>query len=158
MADPIEQKIVAAIVARMLTINGSGSFQTSIGVRTEDSRTNWDQKDDLPATSVFQGEVTSEEVDNEGIRVVRTLPVMVQGFFERLATPALTAAYARKAIGDYMRAIRSDDKWIVSSVPLALGTREKAHRIVYTEGTYEIDGVQLEIEIGYLANKFDMES
>jgi len=104
MADSVEQKIINAIVTRLQLINGTGLYLTSIGTRVEDSRTNWDQEDDLPAISVFQGTVTSEPLDDEANRVVRTMAVMIKAFLLRLDTPTLDAAFARKAAADIYRA------------------------------------------------------
>lgn len=157
MADSVEQKIISAIVTRMQTINGTGLFLTSVGTRTEDSRPNWDQTD-LPAISVFQGNVTSEEADDEGAKVARTLPVLIKVFFERDNVAGTDAAYARKVIADVMRAIRSDDKWIVSGTPLAIYTAEKSHLIEYAEQTFEVTGIQVEIEILYRASRFNLEA
>jgi len=158
MADSVEQKIINAIVTRLQLINGTGSYQTSIGTRVEDSRTNWDQDDDLPAISVFSGTVTSEAADDEGIEVTRTMPVLIKAFLLRLDTPTLDAAFARKALADIFRAIRSQDQWIVSSVPLATFTEEVSHGIEYAENSYEITGVQVEIKIQYDGSKFNLES
>lgn len=159
MADSIEQKIMAQIVTRLQTINGTGSYQTSIGTRVEDSRANWSQPDgELPAISVFQGTVSSEEADDEGQKINRTMPVLIKVFFERADTAATDAAYARKVISDIFVAIRSDDRWVVSSTPLALFTGEKSHRIEYAEQGYEVTGVEVEIEIIYRGSKFNLES
>lgn len=157
MADSTEQKLMAQIVTRLQTINGTGSFQTSVGTRVEDSRANWDQTD-LPAISVFEGTVNSEEADDEGQKVDRTMPVLIKVFFERSDAAATDAAYARKVISDIYLAIRSDDRWVVSSVPLALFTGEKSHRIEYAEQGYEVTGVEVEIEIVYRGSKFNLES
>ena len=157
MADPVEQKIISEIITRLGLINGTGSYLTSIGTRVEDSRTNWDQEDDLPAISVFQGTVTSEESTDEDLQVIRTMPVMIKAFLLRLDTPTLDAAFARKALADIFRAIRSNDQWIVSGTPQATFTEEVSHGPEYTD-SYEITGVQVEIEIQYIGSKFNLES
>ncbi len=158
MADSIEQKIIDAVKARMQLIVGTGSYLTSIGTHVEDSRPNWDEVDDLPAISIFEGIVTSEEDVDEGLKVTRTMPVMIKAFLLRQDTSAADAAFARKAIADIYRAIRSDDKWVVSGTPVATFTSEKSHGIEYAESTFEITGVQVEIEIQYIGSKFDMEA
>jgi len=157
MADSIEQKIITAIVDRLSNIDGTGDYLTDIGTRVEDSRQNWSQ-DELPAISVFQGKTISEPRDNEGVGVVRTLPVMIEASLLKLDGDAENAAFFRKAMADIMRAIRNDDKWIVDDVPLALGTSEKEHGPVYAENTYEMTGVQVDIDIVYLAAKFNLEA
>lgn len=153
MADSIEQQIITAVVTRLNTINGTGSYQTSIGTTVEDSRANWDQAE-LPAISVHQGRTTSEEADDEGISVFRKMAVMIECTFESLGTPAGTAAFARKCVSDIYLAVRSYDKW--SS--LATFTSEVSHAMVRPENSYEITGVQVEIMIEYKAAKFNMES
>jgi hypothetical protein len=54
MADSIRQKIVDAVIARMLTINGTGNYVTNVA-HVEDSRIHWDENE-LPAISVFDGD------------------------------------------------------------------------------------------------------
>lgn len=160
MADSIEQKIIAAIVTRLQLINGTGDYLTSIGTRVEDSRPNWSEdpdRNEIPAISVFQGPTTSEEADDEGQKVVRTMQVAIRATLLRLDTATLDAAFAREAIADIYRAIRSNDQWIVSTVPQATFTSELSHEIVYTD-SYEITGVVVEIKIEYDADKFNMES
>lgn len=161
MADSREQKIIDAVVDRMAGIDGTGDYLSTLATdvngdpNAADSRPNWDQEQgDLPAISVFQGTVESERWDGEGAIFGRTMPVMIKGFLER----GTTASTARKLIADIMRAIRSDDKWTVSGEDMALGTDEKRHTIEYDEQTFEVTGVQVEIEITYLGQKFDMES
>jgi hypothetical protein len=158
MADSIEQKIMTAIVERLGEIDGTGDYLTEIGARVEDSRPNWDQNE-LPAISVFEGTVTSDEADDEGIRVNRTMPVMIKCFFAANDDAAANAAFARQAMSDIMRAIRSDDTWIVSGARLARFTTETSHGIEYAaESTFEITGVQVAIEIGYVGSKFNLEA
>lgn len=161
MADSIEQKIIAAIVTRLQLINGTGSYLTSVGTRVEDSRPHWSEdpdRNEIPAISVFQGPVTSEEMTDEDLKVFRTMQVAIRATLLRLDTAALDAAFARKALADIYRAIRSNDQWIVSSVPQATFTIEKSHQIIYVPESYEITGVQVEIEIQYIGSKFNLEA
>jgi hypothetical protein len=48
------EKIVDAVIARMLTINGTGNYVTNVA-HVEDSRIHWDENE-LPAISVFDGD------------------------------------------------------------------------------------------------------
>ena len=148
---------MTAIVARLELIDGTGSYLTEIGTRVEDSRPNWDENE-LPAISVFQGTATTERTDDEEVEVMRKFPVMIRCVFQRDDDQATDAAFARKTISDIYRAIRSNDQWIVSSVPQATFTQEKSHGIEYAENSYEITGVQVEIEIQYIGSKFNLES
>lgn len=163
MADSTEQKIVTRTLAVLAAINGSGSYQTTLGTTIvsgssgqslADSRPNWDQNE-LPAISVFQGPVDIDDRDDEGQKVMRKMTLMIKGFLER-STDAQTA---RKLISDIMRAMRAaGDKWTVSGTNLALYTNEGPHMIEYAEGSYEITGVEQQVDIYYEASKFDMEA
>lgn len=162
MADSIEQKIVNRALAVLAAINGSGSYQTTLGETISptgatvqslaDFRPNWDESE-LPAISVIQPTVTIEDRDDEAQQVFRKMPLLFVGTLAR----GTDAATARKFIGDIMRAIRSaGDKWVVSGTPLAHHTDEGLHGIEMVEGTYEITGVQVEIDIYYAASHLDM--
>lgn len=164
MADSIEQKIVARALVVMAAINGTGSYLTTLGTTLDDngastssvadSRPNWDQNE-LPAISVFQGEVTVEDRDDETQKVLRNMPLMFRGYIAAGTTPA----NCRKFIADIMRAIRAaGDTWEVGGVDLAQRTEEAPHSIIYEEGTFEIAAVQAEINIFYIASHLDMEA
>jgi hypothetical protein len=62
MADSIEQKLVSAILTRLKTIRTTApnlvGYQTDIGVNVEDSQTNWNEDEQLPAISVFTRPLT----------------------------------------------------------------------------------------------------
>jgi len=153
----IEQQIIDLVIERLAAIDGTGDYLTTIALdgnddpNIADSRPNWDQEQgELPAISVFQGTVESERWDDEGKIFGRTMPVMIKGFLES----GTSATNARNLLTDIFRAIRDDDKW----EGLALGTDEKRHSIEYQEDTFEITGVQVEIEITYLGQRFDLES
>lgn len=164
MADSTEQKIVARALVVLAAINGTGSYYTTLGTTLDDngastpsvadSRPNWDQEE-IPAISVMQGEVQIEDRDDEGQKVLRQLPLYVRGFLER----GTDAQSARKFIADIMRALRTaGDKWIVSGTPLAAYTQEGPHSIEYAPDTYEITGVEQQVNIYYIASKLDMEA
>lgn len=163
MADSTEQKIVARALVVLAAINGTGSYQTTLGSTVvngssaqslADSRPNWEQ-DELPAISVFQGQVDVEDRDDENQKVYRKLPLIIRGFLER----GTDASTARKFISDIMRALRAaGDKWTVAGVDLANRTDEGPHVIEYAEGTYEIIGVEQQVDIYYIASKLDMEA
>jgi hypothetical protein len=166
MADPLDQKIIAGIVARLALINGTGGYNTTIASgKIADSRPNWDQEDDLPALSVFQGTTKSAEWPQGRRKTQHTMPVLIKGFLKR----GTDASNARKLIADIKKAIRGasteanrwlDERWPAvsgTSPGLALATREGSHSIEYAEGTFEITGVQVEIEVDYLTDKFNAE-
>ena len=169
MADPKQQKIIAAIVARLQTIStGSGYNFTFDTDHVEDSRPNWAQAE-LPAISVFEGRTESTEASQQhhGRRkTIHEMPVLIKVFMER----GTDASDARKAIADVKKAILgtgSDrdaylaERWpVVSGTKpgLATDTRETAHSIEYAENTYEITGAQVEITVQYMTKKFDAEA
>lgn len=170
MADSIEQKLINAIVARMALLDGTGDYDTTIAtaadgnVNIADSRPNWDEED-LPAMSVFQGQTESAESNDNRRKTIHIVPMMIKVFLKR----GTDAANARKAIADVKRAVRSGntlkngylgERWPeVEGTPpgLAMMTREKAHLIEYAENTYEIVGVQVEVEVVWISDKFNAE-
>lgn len=168
MADSIEQKIVAHAVTSMAAINGTGSYLTTLGMTgaagttpsVADGRMNWTDGDDvraseLPAISVYTGEVEIENVDDEGVRVLRKLPITFVGAL----TQGTTETNARKFIADIHRVLNSiGDQWTVSSVDLAVHTEEAGHSILREESSYEVTGVRVSIDVYYWASKFNMES
>lgn len=164
MADPKNQKIIAAIVARMQTILTSNGFQTDIGTRVADSQPNW-QEEDLPAISVYEGRTPSAEKPDARRTTIHEMPVLIKCFLKR----DTDASNARIAIADIKKAIRGDgtvqdgylsERWPVTpgtKPGLAMETRETAHSIEYAEGTFEITGAQVEIEVQYITGKFNAE-
>lgn len=154
MADSKEQTIIAAIITRMQTILTTNGYATSIGTTVEDSRPNWDQKDDLPAISVFQGTTTPEPNEDNVTFCTRLMSVMIEVFFERTTTPTLTAQFARKAIKDVMKAIGTDPTF----GNIVLKTRPGPHGMKYTENSFETTGAQIEIEVAYLSQKWNLEA
>lgn len=159
MADSIEQKIIDEVVARMQTVLQENGYVTNIGERVEDSRPNWDQDDDLPAISVFEGRVeTAPIADNLRAKRLRLMPVMIKAFFARGDTSQVSAAYARNVIKDIYRAIGMDDRWKVNNIGLAMLSREKSHGIEYAPDSFEITGAEVEIEVQYISEKFNLET
>lgn len=155
MADSKRQKLISAIVTRMALINGAGSYTTNIAGRVKDSETNWAQdQDTLPAISVYDGDAIAEPTSVGNSRAtIHVMRVLIKYFAEQ----GTTAANCRNGIKDIKTAIRQDDKWIVSSVPLAMQTREVREGIVRNEESFEVEGAEVEIEIQFITNKFNAE-
>lgn len=163
MADSIEQKLINRALAVLAAIDGTGSYQTTLGSTIldgatvpslADSRPNWNE-DELPAISVFQGVVEPEGIDNEAQQVLRKMPLIFRGSL----VAGTDAANARKFLSDIMRAIRAaGDKWIVADEPLAECTNEGPHGIQYEEQSFEITGVEMHIDIYYVAAHLDMDA
>ncbi len=169
MADSIEQKIIDAMLVRMATILTGNGFETDIGTTVFDNRPNIDQGEDLPAINLVQGTTRTVEINDNRRQSIRLMPVLIEAMFNRADAAEIDAAYARKAIKDIYKAIRSDgtaqdgflaERWpaVEGTKPgLAMDTREKNHAIVRAETSYEITGVQVEIEVQYLSGKFNLE-
>lgn len=164
MADSTEQKIITRALAVLAAINGSGIYLTALGTSlvsgvsgpsVADSRPKWDQAE-VPAISVFQGPVDVEDQDDEGQKVLRKMTLYIRGFLER----GTDAATARKFLADIMRALRitAGDKWTVSGTNLAIRTDEGQHSIDYAPDTFEITGVEQQIDIYYTGAKLDLEA
>ncbi len=159
------------VVARMQTIRTANTyvdsngdtvnFETDIGAKVEDSRSNWDEGDDLTdgAMSIFQGTSTPvpEESDDEQVYVTRKLPMMMRSTVKR-GTPAEGAALIRKVNKDIFAAIKSDMKWRTEAdEPLAIRTEEVSSGPEYAENSFEITGLQVAIEIYYRTRYFTMD-
>lgn len=147
--------MVSAIVTRMALINGAGSYTTNVSNRVADSETAWAQdQDTLPAISVFDGESQpTPSSTGRSLKTIHLLSVLIKYFCEQGAT----AANCRNGIKDIKTAIRQDDKWIVSNVPLAMQTFEGPERIVRNPDSYEVEGAEVEIIIQYETFKFNAE-
>lgn len=154
MGDSKRHEIVSAIVTRMLLINGAGDYTTNVGTHVEDSRTNWDQNE-LPAISVFDGDAIGTRTSTgKTLSTVHEMPVIIRGMTEQGAT----AANARTLIKDIQRAIRVDDKWIVSGTPLVMQTRQVRDAILRNPESFEVEGCEVEIEVQFLTAKFNAEA
>lgn len=154
MADSKREKIVQAIVTRLKLINGTGSYTTNVGSRVEDNRTNW-QQNELPAISVFDGDAIKHPTSPADYKsTMNEMSVLIKGYCEQ----GTTAAAARNLIKDINTAIRQDDKWIVSSVPLAMQTREVVDRIARNTDEFEVEGCEVEIAVWFVHQKFNTES
>ena len=155
MADSKRQKIVSAIITRMALINGAGSYTTNIAGRVKDSEMNWAQdQDTLPAISVFDGDaIATPTSPGNALKTVHEMSVLIKYFAEQ----GTTAAACRNGIKDIMTAVRQDDKWHVSNVPLAMQTRQVVDRIVRTPESFEVEGAEVEIAVQFITNKFNAE-
>lgn len=155
MVDSRRQKIVDAIVTRMMLINGSGDYETNLADRVKDSESNWaEDQATLPAVSVFDGDAEAVPTSEGRYRgTVHEMPVLIKGYCKQ----GTTAANARKLIKDINTAIRVDDKWLVSGKPLVMQTREKREGITRTPDSFEVEGCEVEIEVTYITGKFNAE-
>lgn len=152
MADSKRQKIVSDIVTAMKLINGAGSYETNLGSRVEDSRTDWDQRE-MPAISVFDGDAVIGNPDDFDTKtqVILTMRVLVRGFVEQ----GTTAADARKLIKDIMTAIRA---WIAAGTSPIMQVRQVRDSIVREKDSFEVEACEVEIEAQFVTHKFTAES
>lgn len=154
MADSKRQKIVEAVVTRMKLINGAGSYVTNVNNRVEDSRTLWDENE-LPAISVFDGEMTANPATSKDYRAgIHEMAVLVRGY---TVQDDDGAAAARDLSKDIMTAIRQDDSWTVSSVPLVMQSREVRNSIVRNNDSFEVEGCEVEFMVQVFLQKFNAE-
>jgi hypothetical protein len=149
MADSKRQRIVSAIVTRMALINGAGDYETDVGGRVKDSETNWGQdQEHFPAISVFDGDAMGTPTSKgEPLGTIHTMAVLIKYYAEQ----GTTAANCRKGIKDIMTAIRVDDKF----GGLVMQTREGRNAIARTEGSFEVEGAEVEIEVQFKTSKLD---
>lgn len=159
------QNIITAIVARMQTILVSNGFQTNLGLKVADSRPNWDEDElTVGAISVFQGRTASAEWPDARRKTMHSMPVLIKVFLKR----GTDASNARIAIADVKKAIRGTggdhsnmylpERWPSVASPTvgqAMLTRETGDAIEVADGTYEITGAQVEIEVQFLTGKFE---
>lgn len=155
MADSRRQKIVDALVTRMKLIDGTGSYQTDVEDRVKDSETAWaEDQDTLPAISVFDGDAEATATSKgRSLQTIHVMSVMIRGYCKQ----GTTAANARKLLADIKRAIRVDDKLIVSGTPLIMQSEEKKDGIVRTEDTFEVEGCEVEFLVQFQTDKFNAE-
>ncbi len=155
MADSKRERIVAAIIARMALINGTGSYVTNVAGRVKDSETNWAQdQDTLPAISVFDGDAIAHPSSLGDPRsTFHEMSVLIKWYGEQ----GTTAANARNGIKDIMTAIRQDTKWTVSNVKLAMQTRQVVDRVSRNADSFEVEGAEVEIAIQFKTDKFNAE-
>ena len=147
MADSRRQDIIEKVIAAMQTINGAGSFVTSIGTNVADWRLNW-QEEDLPALSVCDTDESFEPLNDE-ISMQSTLSVQIRGFL-KATDSTLRAIEGRKVIADILTAVKANQKW----TNLAQYTQLKQAGFVLADDAFSIAAVAVNIEIIYFAERF----
>jgi hypothetical protein len=151
--DSKRQKIVDAVIARMLLINGSGSYTTNVRTNVADSQTSW-QDEDLPAISVFDGDAIANPTSPaEAKAVVHEMPILIKGFVAQ----GTDASNCRTLIKDILTAIRVDDKWHVSNVQLVMQSRPVRESITRNPESFEVEACEVEIGVFYITEKFNGE-
>ena len=159
MADSKRQKLVDAIVARMQTILTANGYETDLGTNVADWRLNW-QDDDLGSTGAISVcDLVAEAAPTAGRQnpqeTIWLLPVQIRFQFKRTDT---IAELVRKGIRDINAAIRTDDRWTVSNVGLAMITRPLREGPIIPEDSFEIVGGVVEFELQYITQKFNAEA
>lgn len=158
MGDSKRQKIVDAVITRLKLINGTGSYTTNVDNRVFDNPIVGDQSSgELPFIGVY--DLTAQATPSSTGRTYETVHAMsigIRGFCTRGS--AQSAANARNLIKDIQTAIRQDDKWTVTGVPLAMQTRQVSDGIARDSNTFEVDGCEVEIEVQFKTLKFNAET
>src|SRR5262245_60065750 len=133
MAESRRQRLVDAVVTRMKAINGAGSYVTNLANRVEDGRLHWHVGDDevaseIPAISVFDGEdEITPTSPGKALSTMHLLEIRIRG---HVAQGTAGMINARRLLKDINTAIRSDEKWVVSNVQLAMQTHDRGERII----------------------------
>lgn len=154
MADSKRQRIVDAVVARMQTILIANGYATDIGSTVEDWRVNW-QDDELPAISIC--DLTAEAANTNEANPRYTLwqmPLQIRVY----AKKGTDAANIREMLKDVQRAIRQDDRWLVSGIGLAMNTLPLRDGFIIPDDSFEVVGGIVEVEVQFKTNKFDGEA
>lgn len=157
MADSKRQKIVSAIIARMQTILVTNGYETDLGLHVADWQTNW-QEEELDNGALSVCDLVADEDGDEngdptssGAMSIHTMPVMLR-IFTNSNTPAATL---RKMIADVKKAIKSDPRWKVSNVGLAIKTVPVRSGLVMSDNSFEVAGAAVEVEISFITKLFD---
>lgn len=154
MATTKRQDIVDLVITAIETIDGTGSFETTIGALVEDWGINF-QESELPAVSVCD---LSEEVVDDGrgdgygeIFDLIKLDLRIRVQFSDTIRPAL----ARLAIADILTAVRANSYWNNGSVNLALKTDFIGARFIVDEEKFLIGAAEVELNIFYRTESFN---
>jgi hypothetical protein len=148
----VRQSIVSAVVARMKLINGTGIYTSNVNSHVEDSRTNWDEEQDLPAISIFDGDAGTDSPESwdKSTIVIQTMRLMIKGFVKQ----GTDAATARTLISDIWKAIRTDPDWTVGGHPVVMQTRHVRDSISRNPDSFEVEACEVEIELQFGTQKF----
>jgi hypothetical protein len=163
MADSRRQRIVDAVIARMMLINGTGVYETALGTTIDengdtvpsvaDSRTHWEQ-DELPAISVFDGDaIASGRSSVDPKAIIHRMSILIRGY----VVQTTTAADCRTLIKDILTAIRQDDRWTVSNVKLVMQSEPVKDAITRNPESFEVEACEVEFEVQFMTEKFNAE-
>lgn len=148
MADSKQQDIVDLIVAAMQGINGTGSYQTTVGTNVTDWGLNF-QEDELPAISVCD---LSDDIadDGQGAGYGEVFDLHRLNVRIRISVRAdARAAECRKMLSDVVTAVRGNQYWNNGTSNLALKTDLKGTRFVLDEEKFTIAAAEAEIDVFY---------
>lgn len=152
MADSKRQKIIDRVIDRAKTILIASGYQTDLGKTVEDWRVDWDEEE-LPALSVCDliEETAAAGGQPTASLATQTLPVQLRIF----SRSSERAANLRKMLADLEKMVGANQRWNDGAINLATQTRKLRSGIVIPEGSFEIAGAALEIEISYLTGNFN---
>jgi hypothetical protein len=152
MPESKRQKIVSAVVARMEGISVADGYETDLGETVRDWKVNY-QEDELPALSVCDTVADIDFVNGniDAPSQQHRLPVLLRVFCKS-DTPA---EELRKMVSDVIKAVGGDPGWTVDGKRLAMFTRVTKAGIIVPNESFEIAGAAVEIEITYLAGRFE---
>lgn len=144
MPTPVHQKIMDAVKARLVTIDGTGSYNTDLSSSVYE----WSpvlEISKLPA-AVYRdtGQTLGEEISKH----LHTLAVEVS---LTVASGASTLADLRKLIADVYRAVGVDQQWSA----LAILTEWQGFSISYDEESKDIASALVTFLINYRTQEFN---
>jgi hypothetical protein len=145
------QRIITAVVERLETILTTNGFETNVGTRVRDSKPNWQQAD-LPAISVFEMPTDAERAPDNSRHTIWLMGIQIKAFFEK----GTDASYGRQVIADIYKAIKVDEQWSDPN-PVAVLSRPRRHGVEYDAESFEVAAANVEIEVMYQTEKFNLE-
>jgi len=164
---PLELKILEAIQTRLLTIDAFDPYH--LDFKTDNRVFIWEtnvQADEGIALVIYSGRsVNQSDTDNPNVRrTVWSMPVMIRGFLRNADDQSITPFTAFQCIADIKTAIRNGgtqppflpEQWPdADGNKLAMFTKDVAHGIEREPDSFEITGVNVELEVIYISQKFN---
>ncbi|MDM7922112.1 MAG: hypothetical protein QUS14_07405 [Pyrinomonadaceae bacterium] len=155
MADSKRQRLVDAIKARMQTILTANGYATNIGQNVHDWRVHF-QEDELPAVTICDLPADAAETAGRSNpqETIWLMPVQIRVYAAKDTDPS----NIREMLKDIQAAIRTDDRWKVSNVGLAMITRPLREGPLVHEESFEVIGGVVEMQIQFITQKFNAEA
>lgn len=154
MADTKRQLIMDEIVARMRTIKTANGYQTDLGLNVGYWEITWDgsgESTNLPAVDVCDTNCKTNDYEFDDSETVHELSVLLRIF----AAADDRASALNELIGEVQAAIKTDPRWKVSGIGLAMGTKLRSADLIVPKESFEVAGAAIEIEVSFKTSTFD---